>query len=687
MSDSPKPPLSRSQTTPSTKSTEPPRHHYIPQFILKNFRSQEAEAKYAATAGKEDPNKAPATIGRNGKHKKKNQSRNKNKTNKKRNGREAKEDVPVWYYNMETRELEARITQEAYQVRGMHQDASQSDVNYIENALGKLESKAAMVIAKIKKAQEAKQRAVVLLGAEMRLLRRFLYVMQYRTKSQRQRFQCSLGDYAEHDKQRLEEYIRDHGLTSPNDVWLKTLRLLLDVKDTVDHKGYDTLKGTMYEPDYLEFMHNFSNFFVCICEPESMDDEFILSDNSFCVVDGVPIVTGDDDVDANFKRRRLVIDYHRFAPISPRLAIVLRSTNFRVDAGLKAMFSAGWGNRQYGSVFADLPVIPANPTYVNGSGFKRQLSDGSYRALVSDDFKFSMSDSYELGIHSIPTKHVLAFNTIQIDKVNDGLTFVSPKAMVSSLHHYLDTYDPLPFSTTSQLEYDKLALQRSAKAELLRILEESKGATQIKLPPELGDSNGLDIVKEWTKGTNYLKLASGSLDMFASDLKQAQQIETERTRRFAFTMFGISPEMCREIREWENETFKKLDTRVLLLVIRLNQIKDPFKPTSKGWLAPTKAEECIFRLWGKPGVSQEEFNIMLDEALWKEGYRNASQKGLRKKYPSDKAKVLLTLRDCEMYAMNRGGSVLAWGKQISHLIGPMKTANLSSSGSETDRSV
>src|SRR5690606_30249993 len=108
-------------------------------------------------------------------------------------------------------------------------------------------------------------------------------------------------------------------------------------------------------------------------------------------------------------------------------------------------------------------------------------------------FQFDMNDTYEMGIYPIPTKHVRAINAIQIDKVSDGLTFCSTRAMVSSLRHYLETYKSLPFAFSAENEYStQIARQRSAKARLLHLLELEESGNNKELRGQIPKLCSLD---------------------------------------------------------------------------------------------------------------------------------------------------------------------------------------------------
>ncbi|SCV49950.1 uncharacterized protein FFB14_11193 [Fusarium fujikuroi] len=144
-----------------------------------------------------------------------------------------------------------------------------------------------------------------------------------------------------------------------------------------------TLKSTVYYGLFRHFVENITEFWMSFCTPSSEDQEFILSDTGSHVYEG-PTVDFQDKATGEFLC--LAPRFHLFAPISPRLMIVLRSQHLPEphednNPEIKAMRQLqreievdliyGPGTK---SILEDLPAhkaINSYSTLVNGIWTKR----------------------------------------------------------------------------------------------------------------------------------------------------------------------------------------------------------------------------------------------------------------------------------------------------------------------------
>lgn len=380
----------------------------------------------------------------------------------------------------------------------MYRDISLADTNHIEKLLSKLESKAAKIIQKIQKAHKERQPTVELLRRDLHVLRKFLYVMEHRSKTVRRRFTGTIEEYEYNDKAQIAEYIKKRGFKKPTEVWLESLRLVLEAEDSADGVGYDQLEGKMYADDYGMFRHALENFHICICEPKDPDMEFIISDNGFSVFEGNIILN--NPANNNPLDHKAYIEYHKIATLSPRLAIVLRSNIFREGNERKKHVIYQIHSP---SPLEDMPVHGAVPRYVN-----LQMPGGWTRPVASlDDIEFSMLDSYTLKIYKIPKKHVLVFNRTHIEEAKHSLTFCSKKSMAESLRNHAEhTQAPIVFWSNPKLS-NTIRIW-SAKARLLSILDASstKGP-ELKMIDSAKYHSSLETTKGLLQNTNYIKLS------------------------------------------------------------------------------------------------------------------------------------------------------------------------------------
>ncbi|RPA87231.1 hypothetical protein BJ508DRAFT_410762 [Ascobolus immersus RN42] len=587
-------------------------HHYIPRFILRNFVQEET---------------------------------NKTKEAEKYYNTKRSKDGLIRYYDLEDGQLGFRKLSRAYGVEDMYRDISLSDANHIEKLLSKLEGRAAKVIHKIRRAQEQRQGSITLWRGDLQTLRRFFFVMEYRSKSRRKKFTSSLDEFIHPDKATISEYIKKRGFRSPSEVWLESLRMILEAEDSADGVGYDLLKGKMYDGDYDLFRYALDYFHVCLCEPEDPADEFIITDNGFSISEGHYILNNPWD----HSTYKSYADYHRVATISPRLAIVLRSNIFR--EGQEFLKEALYRKRAPSSL-EDLPVDGAVVNYVN-----LKMPDGSIRMVNSiEDIEFSMMDSYSMQIYKIPTKHVHIVNMTQIEEAKFGLTFCSSGSMARSLRYHLEKSNPPPIAFITDTRYSQQLHLWSARVRLLTMLDGSL-ETSGKKPLSLLNTRKItkNVMAE-VKDTNYIKLTKGSVDMFSHDIVQATLIDYMRgtiiigqtrkmEKRDAAFVFRIFTQFLCEF----------ISTRIILLYLRLPHTEE--NKTAVGWLAPTEAENCVFRLWGDSNVPVTEFNMLLYEAVSKEDVRNKAMAGLLKKHANSMDDFVTAMCEVECYLMRQYGGI------------------------------
>ncbi|RPA81612.1 hypothetical protein BJ508DRAFT_414675 [Ascobolus immersus RN42] len=575
--------------------------HYIPRFVLRNFKETDPNRTKEAEKFYDTPRRG---------------------------------DELIRFYDIDKGSLGFRPLSIAYGATDMYRDAKLEDTMYIEKALSKLEGRAATVIRKLLKAQSDKQKTVTISSRQLHILRRFLFVMQYRTTVIRNRYQCAIDEYKGADKEDLREYMKKRNFQQPNDVWLETLRLILDAPESANSASYDVLESKMYGPDYKEFRHNLNDFFINICEPESAEDEFIITDTGFSVMEGLDIPEGgipqqfSEMTRMLYTKRDRFISYHKIAVVSPRLAIVLRHVMWN-DVRLKTIMAAILGP----STFDDLPVESTKSNFK--VLFKVQGGPPiTTPAEAAAQINYSLDDTYEFTIFPIPNKHIRELNTMQIDKAQEALTFSSRTSMQASLMHFIETGKKVPLSVLAKKEYAIPSRRLAAKIQLSVILDEENVSKNLPNVPRHSFSFArmAKLIREMVEGTNYLVLAQGSIDMFSWDLEQATELEKERARIASTVRTGSKSQAEKKMQEFTERCIQNVDTRIFLMSIRL--VQSQAVTDGKKWLKPTPAETCVFKLWGNPKVSEIEFKRLMHEALWKENFRGLATKNLREMCPA-----------------------------------------------------
>ncbi|XMA15256.1 hypothetical protein WAI453_008047 [Rhynchosporium graminicola] len=311
----------------------------------------------------------------------------------------------------------------------------------VERELSKFEGQAAMILQKIKKANENKEAGISLTRMERNLLRKFLFIMKYRGPDySRKYFDDDPQTYDHEDKHVLRAYVAEKGMKSPRELWLHNLRIILDLNMDAGGEWMKKLPGSMFPSDAALFIFHVQSSYMAFCMPQEKHDEFILTDQCYNVFEGPTNETFCGRTNEFLGATYLC--YHEFGPISPKLIIVLRSST--LPNALEDSNSTVQRSRQLihdmaaaqfpdplmiKSVLADLPVAKAENSYTNVVDGKSELAPGeSGLPMVQHKFFFRF--------WPISTRHVNTINFIILDNI------LHCKSIVYSTH--------LPFKRTLQ---------------------------------------------------------------------------------------------------------------------------------------------------------------------------------------------------------------------------------------------
>lgn len=155
------------------------------------------------------------------------------------------------------------------------------------------------------------------------VLRKFLFIMKYRGLGFHRRFHGNKsGKYIEDDADQLQKYMQENGFHNPVDVWLKSIKTILDLKIDLLGNWKKELVANIYPMDALWFITHMEWYYLAFCTPCDMNDEFLLTENCYNVHEGpnstvLNLESGEHKVTS-------WSSYHEFAPITPRLILVLR---------------------------------------------------------------------------------------------------------------------------------------------------------------------------------------------------------------------------------------------------------------------------------------------------------------------------------------------------------------------------
>jgi Protein of unknown function (DUF4238) len=387
-------------------------HHYIPQFILRNFAHPFQ----------------PQNVAR------KHRQRNKHKREK---GHYPGEPM---LYAIDLTGAEPQINEtpvaRTFGKMDMYRDfANAPNQHEVEQKLSRLESSAAQVIQKIRKDYEAQKNEIWISRSERDTLRKFLFIMKYRGSGFHRRFYHQLPDeYSEDDSEQLRNYMREKGYNRPVDVWFDNIKVLVDLKMDPEMKWTTELVERIYPDDAMWAIANMQMMYLSICTPSSQEDEFLLTENAYSIHEGP-------------NSPRAYTEFHVFAVISPKLIMVLRSFLLPVPEEDRDPEINEWRQKLYAlnaaqhidpsranSCLQDLPVRKACNSYTSVVNGRITYIDGKDRKLRPDDkfcFKF----------FPITTTHVNKINAIMLEE-SPSISTIALKSKPSArktLEFYLTT--------------------------------------------------------------------------------------------------------------------------------------------------------------------------------------------------------------------------------------------------------
>jgi hypothetical protein len=407
------------QSAPPVKSQY---HHFVPRFILKNFAH---------------PFQSPKTHGKN------------------KRSRRHEYEPGKYIYSRDPVLNAVRMTanrpdivelpvKSSLGMVDMYRDISKAGrlQHDLEEELSKLESKAGEIYTKILKAFENGQTDVWLTREERDKLRKFLFVMKYRGPTFYERFNHeSIDTYVADDKIKMNEYMKEKGFNRPRDVWFHNLHTILKLKHDLDQSWMTTLPEQMYPSDAMWYIMHTEMMYMALCTPASPDDEFVLTDNCYNVYEG-PSTLGTDlsgEIIAT-----AWTSFHEFAPVSPRLMIVLRSNSLPEptedsNADIKTrreryfhMITMQFSKKE--SLLQHLPIKKAGNSYTLEMEGRRDYAPGEDGSRKREHkFKFSFFPIPHLELHKI--------NSIFFENINQNTTMVlrSRGAFKATLEWYLSS--------------------------------------------------------------------------------------------------------------------------------------------------------------------------------------------------------------------------------------------------------
>ncbi|PWI63993.1 hypothetical protein PCL_00832 [Purpureocillium lilacinum] len=418
--------------------------HYIPRFLLRNFSPACSELPGNPALPTAFPNGQSTPLRRH-------------RSDYNVNCLDLSADSPT---------IEQRPIGRVFGKFDMYRDTREpsAEQNRVEEILSKLENDASRIVHKITDSFMARAHGIWLSRYERNLLRKFLFIMKYRGSMFHHRFYHNEADsYFADDKEHLIEYMRKKGFSRPFDVWLDNIKVISNLDMTDNHKWILELPNRMYPDDANWFINHCQGMYMALCVPKDEDDEFIVTDNSYHVSEGPHCVSV--DISTGSSKQGIWTSFHEFAPIAPRIMIVLRNSalpspledaNPDVAALRQLLLSLKLERFQNGTVsmLEDLPIDRARNNY-------SRVVQGQLQYVQGEDGTMKPGHKFFFRFFRVNAAHVNKINGILFDNATDckNVVFRSTNNFRRTLEWYL-TVEPAGIGkrTTKSAEDPRLVV-------------------------------------------------------------------------------------------------------------------------------------------------------------------------------------------------------------------------------------
>ncbi|KAK3364707.1 hypothetical protein B0T25DRAFT_620570 [Lasiosphaeria hispida] len=461
----------------------------------------------------------------------------------------------------------------------MYEDASKSSPQEkrVEEMLGRLESQVSVVFRKIVEAHEkwaggnAMEKGTLaemcLARSERDLIRKFLFILKYRGSGFHRRFYHDTAeDYDSNDKELLREYMAEKGYQRPMDVWYDNIKAIIDLEMDPGCEWIRELPKRMYPDDAMWFYTHTELYYMAICTPAEPDGEFVLTDASYGVFEGPS--TFARDIRTGRVEPTAHTPFHMFAPVSPKLMIVLRSSVFpdpledadeqvKILRSIRRMLAVDmvYGGEVKG-LLSDLPVAKARNSYTRVVGGRLQRM-GGYDGARKTEHKFYFP------IFQIGSEHVNTINGVLLDNCGTctSIVFGNTAVFAKTLEWFLTC--PTRFGKVmSGVEGDGRSEALEKMEAISRHLGSTKATVQDHLNPP--DMLGYDeymhahteLHRDWKKIT------------FLEDQDQTGRMWILRVKIDSWS-HGVEESIRQRNRDLLNEAYRRLPPRRYLLFVKL----------------------------------------------------------------------------------------------------------------------
>lgn len=284
----------------------------------------------------------------------------------------------------------------------------------VETGISKLDMQASEIIKKLLQACDGED-MISLTHDELFTLKKSIFVMKYRSTLFYKRYNHqSCEEYSGNDKADMMAYMQMRNSTRPIDVWYDNILKILNTAAKNENQYVSRLNKSMYPMDALWVKKDTVMKYPVLCVPLQEDEEFVLSEHSFCLHEG----PSDGDNGA-------WTDFHVFCIIAPRLAIMLRldllpdrledsddEVSSRKKQVLEIILSAHRTPNEATPLFRDLPV------YKPRSGYQKN-EDSSLVHSPSTQRSKGSAESLGFPVARIDSKDLQTMNALTFNEAYD----------------------------------------------------------------------------------------------------------------------------------------------------------------------------------------------------------------------------------------------------------------------------
>ncbi|KAJ5918122.1 hypothetical protein N7454_010497 [Penicillium verhagenii] len=427
------------------------KHHFIPRFMLRQFAPKDQPPAGPLIASSDDSRWRKRSIGK-------------------------RRDFLVNKVDLEKSILTQRPVSTEFALVDMYRDPGFDQNPYhLEEKLAKLESQASDIIHRAFN-QFSRGLVLELKRSELDNLRKFLFLMKYRNSGMFDRYDHdNVDDYQADDRMRMLNYMRDRNFQKPREVWFDNLRQFLDLKMDPARSWTKTLKSRVYPDDAAMMELHITGSFIAFYEPLSSGDEFLLTQNAFSIFEGPS--TGTFDPLTQKTEFNVYYEYHNFAPLSPRLMIILRS-HLLDSGGEESAILRNWRDQvtsavrsqhlfpgKAGSILQHLPIRICQAVYV--------------QSRVTPSAFFDVNDRFRFPCFKISSGHMKTINNLLLEEayMTTSIVYHSQNSLKTSIESYLRNDTP----GMENLLSDLFSERRQYLTTLEKIVRDLGGSTTCKI--------------------------------------------------------------------------------------------------------------------------------------------------------------------------------------------------------------